>query len=279
MRPIALLGHPVAHSLSPSMMNAAFEALSLPYVYLACDVAPENLPAAVAGLRALGFAGGNVTIPHKEAVLTLLDAVTPLAAKVGAVNTVFWLEGRLTGDNTDVYGFLTDLQAGGFLPTGKKALLLGAGGAARAVAVALAEAGIAALVISNRTLSRAETLCASLARYYPGLAVGTIPLVVPELADAVQEADLIVSTIPFGLSAPPTFPDLPLTPAHFIYDVVYSPPETPLLAMAKKAGAQYRNGLGMLIHQGAMAFTRWTGVPAPLMVFRTALPPEVQKGV
>lgn len=299
-----IFGHPVDHSLSPPMHNAAFAALGLDYIYVPFPVSPDSLPQAVTAVRALGLAGVNVTVPHKEAVLPLLDELSEAAALTGAVNTIVNRAGRLYGDNTDGRGFLRSLaEEAGFLPAGKTALIIGAGGAARAVAVQLALSGVKGLVLTNRTGRRANELAALLAErtgieaavaLWPdsGRAVGaeadagdgdksTGPEDIFRPArqavtfdEAVQRSDLIVQATSLGLSraaGPPPLPNFLLGPEKVVCDLVYTPPDTAFLKLARKAGARTVSGLGMLLYQGVLAFELWTGAAAPVEVMREAL--------
>ncbi|WP_258359266.1 shikimate dehydrogenase [Moorella sulfitireducens (nom. illeg.)] len=269
---VALIGYPVGHSLSPLMQNAAFASAGLDLVYLAFAVAPPDLPAALAGLKALGFMGANVTVPHKEAVIKYLDAVEPIAARIGAVNTIVNKDGRLTGYNTDAGGFLRSLREAGFDPAGKQAVILGAGGAARAVAFALAGAGCAALTIANRTLEKAGCLAAELTGLK--VPVGACNLQEEELRPRIEGADLVVNATSAGMA--PAVEAVPLPAAwlnsrQWVYDLVYNPLETKFLRQARQRGCRVISGLGMLLYQGAAAFTLWTGKTAPVEVMRNVL--------
>ncbi|MDK2816198.1 MAG: shikimate dehydrogenase [Moorella sp. (in: firmicutes)] len=274
---VALMGCPVEHSLSPLMQNAAFAATGLDLVYLAFAVTPSGLPAALAGLKALGFRGANVTVPHKEAVIKYLDAVEPTAARIGAVNTIVNEGGRLNGYNTDASGFLRSLQEAGFNPAGMKAVILGAGGAARAVAFALAGAGCTGLTIANRTLERAGHLAAALAGL--SVLVKACALEEEELRPRVEEADLVVNATSAGMAPMEGAVPLPAVWLHagqWVYDLVYNPLETRFLRDARQRGCRAISGLGMLLYQGAAAFTLWTGKPAPVEVMGEALRKAIQ---
>jgi shikimate dehydrogenase len=246
------------------MHNAAFAELSLDWVYLAFDVEPGAVHAAFAGVRALGIGGLSVTIPHKAAALEEVDEATAAAQAVGAVNTVVARDdGRLLGDNTDGAGFLASLSDEGFAPAGRVCLVVGAGGAARAVVHALAEAGAAEVMVANRTAGRGETVAA--------LAGGAGRVA---STDEVVRADLVVNATPLGLagSVPDALPVNPalLGPGQLVLDLIPNPAITPLMRAARDAGCQTAGGLGMLVHQGALAFEQWTGRPAPLGVMRAA---------
>lgn len=270
-----VLGHPVGHSLSPPMHQAAFAASGLNAVYLPWDVPPDRLPAAVHGLRAMeNLLGANVTVPHKEAIASLLDGLTAEAEAVGAVNTLFPREGKLLGDNTDGAGFLGALHEDlGCEVLGLTAAILGAGGAARAVAVSLARAGARRLLLLNRSVDRANRLADLVAARIPGCEVSAQALhdswKVPEMA----EIRLVVNTTSVGLQPndPPLFDYASLSASIAVCDLIYNPPETPLLQAARSRGCPAGNGLPMLVRQGALAFERWTGHPAPLQAMREAV--------
>lgn len=261
-----VLGYPVRHSLSPAMHNAAFRALGLNWVYLAFEVSPDALPQAVAGMRGLRIQGLNVTIPHKEAVMPLLDALTDAARQIGAVNTLFWDGGRLVGDNTDAEGFLRALRAEGIEPVGQTVLILGAGGAARAVAYALHKQGCR-LWVANRTLERAETLVRAFQAHALEMTHEAMRASMPSVQGIVNCTSLGMS--PDTGSSPPIDWEA-LSSDAWVCDLVYRPLHTRFLQDAQSRGIRTIDGLGMLIHQGALAFERWTGRTAPVAVMRQA---------
>lgn len=246
------------------MHNAAFAELGLDWIYVACEVAPGDVEAAFAGARALGVGGLSVTIPHKAAALAAVDEVTDAARAVGAVNTVVPAgAGRLRGDNTDGAGFLASLADEGFDPAGRSCVVVGAGGAARAVVHALAGAGAASVIVVNRTPARAEAVAALAGA---GGRVGA--------AADVAGADLVVNATPLGMAGT-SAGDLPfdagmLREGQLVVDLVPNPAVTPLMRAARDRGARVAGGLGMLVHQGALAFEQWTGQPAPVGVMRAA---------
>ena len=233
-------------------------------------VPPERLAGALGGLRGDEFLGANVTIPHKEAVMRHLDGTAPWASSIGAVNTIVKDGPRLVGHNTDASGFMTSLtEKAGFHPKGASALLLGAGGAARAAAFALAREGVASLTIANRTLGRAQSLADEIAR--DGTSVSAAPTQGQALAAAARAADLIVNATSIGMRHGPGEDASPIEaglirPGALVYDMVYTPAETPLLSAAREAGARTLGGLWMLVLQGAAAFELWTGKSAPVEV-------------
>ena len=275
-RVTGVIGWPVEHSVSPAMHNAAYAALGLDWCYLPFPVPPDSLPEAIAGVRALGLAGVNVTVPHKEALLPLMDELTPAAAAVGAANTVIVQDARLIGHNTDAGGFLRALREAGCEPVGIPALVLGAGGAARAVVYALLEAG-AEVTILNRTVARAVALVRDLSRGVDG-AVGAAPLGLDALRALAPRARLVVNATSVGMwraggaeaDVSPWPEALPFPVDALAYDLVYNPRETAFMRQARAVGARAVNGLGMLVHQGAEAFERWTGVAAPVDVMAQA---------
>ncbi|MBM4406744.1 MAG: shikimate dehydrogenase [Chloroflexi bacterium] len=269
-----VIGYPLAHSVSPAFQQAAFDALKIKAAYERWETPPGELKRRIASLRKTTVYGANVTVPHKESVIPLVDELDPFAKEIGAVNTIVNKNGFLKGYNTDGPGFIRALtDDGDFEPKGKCAYILGAGGAARAVAIALAKAGATRIHIANRTASRAKELVASLKRS-PSMKrcelVTSSWGVVPSGA-----ADLIVNTTTMGMKLSGTEGQSPLRtqqlwPGLFVCDLVYNPQETPLLVMARHCGAQTLGGLPMLIYQGAIAFELWTGQKPPVEVMFTA---------
>lgn len=276
MSEVFLLGHPVSHTLSPAMHNAAFKALGLPHHYSARDVPPEKLADVVASLRSEAALGANVTVPHKEAALRLVDEVSEEARRIGAVNTIVRRGSRLIGENTDKYGFERGLagvrgghdEAVGFLLSMDTVLVLGAGGAARACVLALLEHENG-VVIANRDRARAEALARTMTPFgLGGRGVEVIDWPSPGTALGV---DGVVNATPLGLRGedPLAGIELPL----FVIDIVPTAEETPLVRRAREG--EHRvvvDGLPMLLHQAARAFELWTGAPAPLEMMRAALP-------
>jgi shikimate dehydrogenase len=309
---IGLIGWPVAHSFSPAMHNAAAAAAGLDYVYVPLPVRPEDVVTAVPALPTLGFRGVNVTIPHKQAVMPLLNEIDPAAAAIGAVNTIVVEIGRLeterletgdyatarlpdyqttrlpdypttrppdyptTGYNTDWSGFLADLTALGVPVVGRDCLVLGAGGSARAVVYGLMTAGARVQVLARR-VEQAQELVAALETGFLGEIRFLKYRSLAELDTAVSAttAPLIINTTPLGMSPninSTPWPDaLPFPDGAFVYDLVYNPRQTKLMQQAQAAGCGAANGLGMLVHQGALAFQLWTGVMPDVAVMRSAL--------
>lgn len=275
-RVVAVLGYPVEHSRSPAMHNAAFEALGLDYRYVAFTVAPTALREAVRGLRALGVVGANVTIPLKELVMPFLDEVSTDARIIGAVNTIVCRDGRLIGHNTDARGFLRSLREDtGVTVKGGRFLVVGAGGAARAVAVGLAMSGARAVVVANRSVSRAHGMVRRLRRLFPavewlGRSLAALP--------SARTVRAVIQCTSVGMRPEDSSP-VPLAwldPGVAVYDLIYHP-RTALMREAQTIGAPCAGGLGMLLHQGALAVTLWTGRRPPIAVMRRALVRSVRK--
>ncbi len=271
---LVLIGYPLGHSISPAFQQAALDHIGLPAEYTTMPVPPALLAQALDGLRGSEFLGANVTIPHKEAAMRHLDGIDPWASSIGAVNTIVKDGSNLVGHNTDAYGFMTSLkEKAGFDPKGSTALLLGAGGAARAAAFALAQEGVASLTIANRTLGRAQSLAGEVAE--GAGTVSALSMTDAALAIAVRDADLIVNATSIGMRHSPEEAASPIEgelirPGSIVYDMVYTPEDTPLLAAAKEAGASTLGGLWMLVLQGAAAFELWTGKFPPVDVMHNA---------
>jgi shikimate dehydrogenase len=264
-----LIGDPVEHSMSPPMHNAAFRESGLDFVYLPFLVKPEQLVEAVAGLRALNARGFNVTVPHKVAVLPLLDSVDPLAEKIGAVNTVVNTGGSLCGFNTDAGGFYRVLEEHGINPEGKKVAVLGAGGAGRAISYILVEKGALLTVINRREhLARAQTIADMVNKAF-GKPVKVVAL--DKLAEGLLDIDILVNTTSVGMwphSGDTLVPAALLKNIPVVFDIVYNPIKTRMLKDAVKAGVKTIGGVDMLVWQGALAFEKWTGREAPVEVMR-----------
>jgi shikimate dehydrogenase len=270
-RVIGIIGSPVEHSLSPAMHNAAFRQLKLDIVYVPFHVQPSQLPGAMAGVRALGVSGLNVTVPHKEAVIPLLDGLSPEARRLGAVNTVVRRGTRLLGHNTDSRGFLAALRASRIPVAGRSALVIGAGGSARAVVAALAAARCRRTTIVNRTAERAARLAQEFRRGRRAVTDAPWPLLLDRTF--LGGLDVIVNCTPMGLGGQglDALAYDATAPQCVFVDLVYGAAPTPFLRRARALGRRTQDGLGMLLHQGALAFTLWTGRRAPLATMASAL--------
>jgi shikimate dehydrogenase len=260
MRRLAVLGHPVAHSRSPAMHNAALAELGLSadWSYEAIDLAPDEFEPGARALEGAGFAGANVTVPHKGAALSLADTLSETAREIGAANTLSFAGGEIHADNTDAQGLLDALPGS---PRGRRTLVLGAGGAARAVVWALVREG-ATVDVWNRTALRAEHLCREL---------GGTPVAAPR----AEAYELVVNTTAAGMRDEDPFDELPLAPTGFgagqtVVDLVYGKRPSALLAAAEAGGAAVVDGIEVLVRQGALSLEIWTGRPAPLEVMREA---------
>lgn len=268
---LILLGYPLSHSVSPAMHNAALAHVGrADWRYEARPIEPARLAEAVAQLRAQEVAGANVTVPHKQAIVPLLDGLTPVAQAIGAVNTIVKREGKLIGHNTDAAGLLADLHALGLSIAKRPVLILGAGGSARAAVAAAASVASEVRVVARR---RAQAV------HLQSLITDNASLTIFDwtplgLAQAAYGCALIVNCTPLGMAphvAASPWPDgVPFPPGAFVYDLVYNPPETQLVREARAAGLRAATGLGMLVEQGALAFELWTGATAPRRVMRAA---------
>lgn len=249
------------------MHNAAYAKLGLDYCYVPFDVVPQRLSQAVESIRALNMVGVNITIPHKEAVVPYLNEVRGVAALLRAVNTVLNEEGKLVGYNTDVEGFLRALDEAGVKLRGKKVVIIGAGGAARAVALAVASQRPYSIAILNRTMRRAEEV-ATLVRKASELEAAAEPLDESSLKKYIPQADVVVNCTPLGMEsewvAETPVPKELIQPGQVVCDLVYRPRWTRLLKEAKERGAKVVDGIGMLVHQGASSFEIFTGKEAPV---------------
>ena len=284
----AVYGFPIRHSASPAMHNAAFAKLGLNWRYLAFEVHPDNLRAAIAGAKAMQFSGLNLTVPHKLLAMQIVDALDESSKTWGAVNTVRfeardasgnWQplhqftesisgEIRTQGFNTDSDGIARSLREDlGLKLAGLKVLLVGTGGAGQVAALRLAMEGVAELFVTDYVIAKAEAVAAEIRQRYPRVKV--------TVGFPKGEMDLLLNATPIGLKpgdpSPVDEKQFSLRQARAVYDMIYKPAETKLLALAKAAGCKTSNGLGMLLHQGAAAFEIWTGQPAPIDVMRRAL--------
>ena len=272
-KPFAVLGHPIGHTLSPVMHNAAIAALRMDAIYLAFDVAPNRLTNVLAAMSDMGFGGANLTVPLKEIAAHDLSTLDETAQLLGAVNTVQFAPDGIIGYNTDREGFLKAIEEAfdGSI-AGKSVFVLGTGGAGRAVALACAGAGVTSIFLSDADAERCRKLAVEIETKFFIKAVNGISSA-NDQAHTARDADLIVQATPVGMK-----PDEPsllspdvFRPGQWVFDLIYMYPETAFMKAAKKGGAQVSNGLGMLLYQGARAFEIWTGVKPPIDVMRRAL--------
>ncbi|MCA0171793.1 shikimate dehydrogenase [Bacillus sp. RAR_GA_16] len=270
-----LIGHPIAHSMSPMMHNGEFKELGLSHHYQAFDLSPEQLEDGVEAMKMLDIQGFNVTIPHKVAIIPLLDEVEQEALDIGAVNTVYKRDGKYIGTNTDGKGYLLSLLT--LLKENdlenKKVLVIGAGGAARAVAVSISRAGVLSLTIANRTLEKAENLSSVCNSYTSANAI-----TLQEAEAELQHFDVMINTTSIGMS--PHLDRMPLSVERLnegtvVSDLIYNPLETKWLKLSKQKGAVTDNGISMFVEQGALAFEQWTGVTPDRQRMRNAVLKEL----
>lgn len=277
--PYAVLGHPIGHTLSPVMHNAAFKSLGLDAIYLAFDVAPENLMEVLPSMASMGFRGVNLTVPLKEVAFRGIEDLGDSARRLGAVNTVEILaNGSLRGHNTDGDGFLLAIEeAFGLSVKGRSVFVLGSGGAGRAVAITCAAAGASSLAVADMDEARATALAEEIRGQNPATVANPVEDSAEAWMAAARGADLVVQATPVGMKRddPSLLPAEAFRKGQALYDLVYMYPETAAMREARSAGADAANGLGMLLHQGASAFTIWTGTPAATGVMRLALETEV----
>jgi len=270
-RVYGIFGHPVEHTFSPGMHNAAFAKLRMDACYVPFAVNPAHLKDAVNAVAALGLCGLNITVPHKEKVLARLDDLSEEARLIGAVNTIQIQDGKLIGHNTDGRGFIRSLRENaGFNPRGKTFLLIGSGGAARAVGFSLALAGAQKIIFFDVDAKKAGTLARDI-RKKTGIDAQTVA--VGALAPSAAAADCLINATPLGLKKDDPLPLKKefIQKKHLVCDLVYNPAETALLKAAKARGAGRLPGIGMLLYQGVIAFEIWTGARAPVSVMKNAL--------
>ncbi len=288
-----IFGYPLSHTLSPAMHEAAFRKLGIDAHYIVLESVPADFKKLMSQSSKLSLSGFNVTVPYKETVMKNLDSIRPEARAIGAVNTVFKQRKQWVGANTDMEGFLRALtKEGGFCPSGKKAVILGAGGAARAVVYGLSREGIREILIADCLPEKARKIANDMQRLFRRVGYHAVAAGTREVKDALQKADVIINATPIGLKPqdPEVVPEgwVPqagrarVTPrgralqtarcgSKFFMDLIYNPAMTPFLKVAKKKGHRTLNGLGMLLYQGVRALELWTGRKAPVGVMRQAL--------
>ncbi|OGX27563.1 MAG: shikimate dehydrogenase [Omnitrophica WOR_2 bacterium RIFCSPLOWO2_12_FULL_51_24] len=274
-RIFGIIGFPVKHTLSPHFQNAAFASLGMDALYVPFEVASRDLKAAVRGLKALGISGVNVTIPHKQAVLPLVDELSAEAKGIGAANTiVFSRNGKAKAYNTDGEGFIRSLKGELKInPKGRSVLLFGCGGAAKAIAFVLAREGVRSISFVDQAEKRAKELAAKIKKDFPRCGTKHIPFLRSRIDEEALDSDLLVNASPVGMHKgdPCIINPKALHKDLAVYDIVYNPQATPLLKEAKKRGIRASNGLGMLLYQGVLSFELFTGRKAPVSVMRAAL--------
>ena len=272
---IALIGWPIAHSVSPAMHNAAFASLGLHFYYTLLPTKPDELETIITNFQVQGFVGGNVTMPHKQTIMSYLDEISNDARTIGAVNTIHVQDGKLIGHNTDCIGFLNAFLEAGYNPVGNRAVMLGAGGAARAAVYALAGAGVAQITIINRTVSRAERLAEEMARAFPRCQLTFKSLHPDSLRAVPDDVDLVVNATSVGMEPQEEFSvwpdDISIPTKAIYYDVIYKPAQTYFLQRAKASGRPTLNGVGMVVHQGVAGFKIWTGQEPPVETMRQSV--------
>jgi shikimate dehydrogenase len=279
---LGIFGDPVAQTLSPAMHNAAFEALGLSFVYVPFRVRPEELEAAVGAIRALEMPGVNITIPHKEKIIDLLDEIDADAGILGAVNTVLNRDGKLIGYNTDGEGFLKSLtEETGFNPEGKTIIILGAGGAGRGILASFLKKSPGRVVIANRTVEKAEGLVTEFREKFKGAPIEAVGLEKASLDPVLGRADLLVNATSIGMVGQGGQTPLPISidklpGSAVVSDIVYRPLTTELIKGAEELGLTVLRGLGMLVHQGALSLELWTGKKAPVDTMRQAALKELE---
>jgi len=269
---LGVIGHPQIQSLSPIFQQAALDYLRLDIIYEAWPTPEDGLATRLRGTRSTSVLGANVTIPHKQAVIPLLDGLDETSRNVGAVNTIINREGRLHGCNTDVIGFLRALREdGAFDPTRKRVVIAGAGGAARAAVVGLVEAGAGSVSVINRTYARATRLIEEILPLAENTKLDAFPEMYASWGAALGSCDLLVNCTSLGSTGSGREKEVPvpvdlIRSTMLVYDVIYRPAETPLMKAARKRGAEVLGGLPMLVYQGAASLEMWTGQPAPVDV-------------
>jgi len=281
VKQVGLVGYPVSHSLSPIMQQAAFDAFHIEANYVLWETPKDQLAAKIASLRSSSMLGANITIPYKEVVVQMVDECDPFAARIGAINTIVNRDGRLYGYNTDAPGFITALKEFNAYPfecAGKKVVILGTGGVARAAAMGLLEKGIGEVVLLGRTEAHIQNIVRHLSTFSVKFLRtthirGTL-FGYPEVGEILANADLVVNATPIGLSMDDSklLIDVDMLPSTaLVMDMIFNPSSTLLLRTARAHGCQVLNGLSMLLYQGALAFELWTGRPAPIEVMQKAL--------
>lgn len=269
---VGVFGFPVEHSLSPQMHNAAFRFQNLNFIYLPFEVKPQKLKYVLENLPYMGIKGVNLTVPHKEIAYNYVDVLSKEAKLIKAVNTIKVINNKLYGYNTDGSGFIKSLNSAKINIKNKNVIVLGAGGASRGISITLSLAGIRSLVIANRTYEKAQKLVNKISKLSE-IKVFAIPLEENYIKEIITDMDILINATSVGLNKgdEPIISSKSLHPKLFVYDLIYSPSETPLMKEARKSGARTTNGISMLLYQGALAYEIWTGKPAPIKIMRNSL--------
>jgi shikimate dehydrogenase len=271
---VGLFGFPVRHTASPAFQNAGFRAAGLDWIYLPFEVQPADLGGAIEGIRSLGFRGINLTIPHKQAVVEYVDELSPEAEITGAVNTIDIREGRLKGYNTDGGGFRRSIKEESGIDLSRKSIfVMGAGGAGRGVAIQAGLAGAREISVCDQDEERSRSVAEVIEDKVRAGVGRFVPFQDAAIREVLERCEVFIDATPLGMKPDDLTcidPDW-LAPSTFVYDLVYNPPETPLIRAAKERGCRTQNGLGMLLYQGCIAFEIWTGVAAPVAAMRSAL--------
>jgi shikimate dehydrogenase len=273
-KPFAVLGHPIGHTLSPIMHNAALESLGIDGIYMAFDVHPDRLMSVLPAMADMGFGGVNLTVPLKEVAFRGLSDLDESARRLRAVNTVQFLPSGMRGHNTDGNGFLRAIRESfGASTRGRCVFVLGCGGAGRAVAITTAVEGCERILLADVDAARCDAVAGDIRTFAPGIPVEVTGNDRNRWITAARSATLVIQASPLGMKPedPPPLPPSAFGSGQWAFDLVYNLPETSFTRTAKQAGAQAVNGIGMLLHQGAEALTIWTGKPAPVAVMRQAL--------
>jgi shikimate dehydrogenase len=272
---VGIMGYPISQSKSPVMHNAVFAELGLNWAYVPLLVHPDHIKRAIKGLVALGFRGANVTAPHKETVLSFMNELSPSAHSINAVNTIsITPEGKLIGDNTDASGFIQDLQENNVDTENSTSLILGAGGSSRAILYGLVQAGCPEAILLNRTLDKAAKTAQEIGASFPKANIQAAVLNEFNIA-RFSKANLIINCTSLGMEENvhemPWYDNISFHDNQVIYDLIYNPSPTRFLEKAAQGGARILNGSGMLVHQGVLSFTIWTGIQPPIETMRRAI--------
>lgn len=271
---LGIIGYPIKHTFSPYFQNAALDALRINAVYVPFEVEPKKLRGTLRDLAAIGVSGINVTIPHKEKVVPLLDKVSAEAKAIGAVNTIVFKGGKSIGYNTDAEGFLISFKKELKVnPKGKAIIIIGSGGAAKAISYVLAREGAASITFADVVYRKAKALARKIRKDFPRCTCRAVSTTRSQLNNAIRGSDILINATPVGMKAldPCVVDPKALHRGLVVYDIIYNPPLTPLLREARKRKIRAAGGIGMLLHQGALSFGLFTGKRAPISLMRARL--------